>query len=114
MATQEEALRTLVAAYGALVQAADADLANASTRAQEAAAREVRALASANLLLYARQLLPGARAGVVVQSGDTIFSLAQRYLGSALQYRALLAQNARRGAALSPGEVLQLPTLGGA
>jgi nucleoid-associated protein YgaU len=107
---QEDKLRAVVAAYVDLASAAAQDLAEASTRAQQAACRELQALALQNAKLYSLQAQGGTAPAVVVsERGDTVFTLAQRELGDARRYRDILRANGRAGLALDAGTLLYLP-----
>jgi len=107
-------MRAKIAALQAQVALARALLAVTPTPATVSrqallAARRLVTLGEAAILLLQRELAPQAPRVVVVQEGDTLFGLAQDYLGDALAYGDIQRANGLTFIALSVGQQLILP-----
>lgn len=46
----------------------------------------------------------------VVQQGDSLWAIAQRFLGNGIKYPSIMELNGLKSAAIYPGQVLQIPT----
>jgi nucleoid-associated protein YgaU len=112
-ASDVQATQDYYNSLGAIVIAATTALADPTISRQQAAAeRQAIQYAQAAMLLVALDLTPDvAPVQVVVQSGDTLFSIAQARLGSALKYT--LIQQAQKppmvGTHIDAGQILILP-----
>ncbi len=50
---------------------------------------------------------------VTVQPGDTLWGIAERYLGNGLRYKEIMALNGLSSTVIHPGQTLRLPVPGG-
>ncbi len=109
---EADGIRSEIVALQARVAAARALLAvTPSTVSRQAllAARRVATLGDAAILLLQRELAPQAPRAVTVRQGDTLFGLAQDYLGDALAYGDIQRANGLTFIALTVGQRLILP-----
>jgi len=108
-----QATQDYYSSLAAIVVAATTALADPTISRQQAAAeRQAIQYAQAAMLLVALDLTPDAApVQVQVQDGDTLMSIAQQRLGSALKYT--LIQQAQKppmiGTHIDPGQILILP-----
>lgn len=112
--TEADGIRAEIAALQAQVASARALLTVTPTpttvsRQALLAARRVVTLGEAAILLLQRELAPQAPRVVVVREGDTLFGLAQDYLGDAVAYGDIQRANGLTFIALSVGQRLILP-----
>lgn len=112
--TEADGIRADIAALQTQVASARALLAVTPTpatvnRQALLAARRLVTLGEAAILLLQREVAPQAPRVVVVREGDTLFGLAQDYLGDALVYGDIQRVNGLTFIALSVGQRLILP-----
>jgi len=114
--TEADGIRADIAALQAQVASARALLTVTPTtptptvsRQALLAARRLITLGEAAILLLHHELAPQAPRVVVVREGDTVFGLAQDYLGDARAYGDIQRANGLTFVALSVGQQLILP-----
>lgn len=110
-AQDQQNLRDLITACQGVISSATSALADPYISRQQAAAeRQAIQYATAVMVLAQIQNNPAAApVQVIVQPQDTLFSLALKFLGSALKYTLIQQLNGMVGIAITPGQILLMP-----
>jgi hypothetical protein len=106
-----QSLRAFILSLAAIVTSATSALADPTiSREQAAAERQAINYANAAMLLAQMNFTPDpAPIRVIVGPTDSLFSLAQKYLGSALKYDLIQQANGMVGITLTSGQTLLMP-----
>ena len=65
------------------------------------------------VLRYEGEAGEDAPGTVTVRPGDTLWAIAEKYLGNGLRYKEIMALNNLSSTLIHPGQVLRLPVSGG-